>query len=360
MSQMLSLLEGFRDINAKNGDPLAGYNRMAQRDAVLDTSRNLSTIGETLARQEQMLARMEQAREQEARAAAQERERIAELPKCSDCQSPIDGSSPNTCPQCKELLLWFREKVFALPQVKAYLSTPLDWSVLREDWSELDPLLQLIESSIAKIASQDASLKTKVFEPEEDFTDHLHSFADRIDMVESEIAELRTSIELVEYSSPPVSSSTFDSIVIFVSTIAGFVIGFKAPIGGISPNFATVVSTIVFGILGLVVAMILTAAIRTVRKNKRQSEIDSMKAEFRAEMAPLKKKLKIMKETLPGECATLLSHISRVWDIKFANDKMRDMWLRMCKSSDCSKPNHMLASYSSEGPLEIRPYLAAC
>ena len=351
---LLGIVQNYNDtmsqLDAQRGGGLSGLiderNRLAVRDAHLDTADHLAALREQQERAERR-ARQEQQRQE------RERKRIADLPKCTDCESPVEGT-PNRCPRCNEVGILAASQFHAAPQLRPWLSNPERWPVLYS--------LGITTDDVNQLKSEGASLilqlrKTRAYRTAPRIRNSLdvHELIEReasdIDAVESSIqvsASKKNStlerqyIDCHPHSDPKIMRELAACAVAVIVPIA-----LPAQYGWL--GVATLVGGLTVALISLIMWNARVQDHRNAFLSKYRSTIDN-------EIAGLQKtKARLMAES-PGLCFRLRELTMDANKKAQANDSLREQWVRLCESSNCDLPTHIGAN--STGPSPISAPLA--
>ena len=316
-------------------------NRLAVRDAHLDTADHLAALREQQERAERR-ARQEHQRQQ------RERERIAALPKCTDCESPVEGT-PNRCPRCNEIGILASSQFHAAPQLRQWLSNPARWPVLHSLGITTDDITQLKTEAAALITTlrQTPAYKaTRGIRNSMDFHEFIERGASKIDSLESSIQQtveqknpgpVRQYVDAHPHSDKQITGQLAAGAILVLVPLA-----IPAQYGWLG------VLTLSSGLIGSLIALIAWNA-------RVQLHWDTISREYHSkldlEIADLQEKRALLMAGWPGMCFRLRELLTAAHQKSQENDSLRGQWVRLCENGSCSLPAHMVGNNTGPSPI---------
>ena len=345
----LGILQNYNDtmsqLEAQREGGLDGLlderNRLAVRDAHLDTADHLAALREQQERAERR-ARQEHQRQQ------RERERIAALPKCTDCESPVEGT-PNRCPRCNEIGILASSQFHAAPQLRQWLSNPARWPVLQSLGITTEDITQLKTEAAAlieKLRTTPAYKAARGTRSATAFHEFIERGASKIDSVESSTqqtvkqknpAAVRQYVDAHPYSDKQITGQLAASAILVFAPLA-----IPAQYGWLA------VPTLSSGLIGAMIALIAWNA-------RVQLHWDNISREYHSnvdlEIAELQEKRAFLMAGWPGICFRLRELTTIAHQKSQINDSLRGQWVRLCENGNCSLPSHMVGNTTGPSPI---------
>lgn len=322
------------------------YNEMAVRNAQIETSKHLETLAENAKQQQQAAQQAALEAERARRAAEREANRIAALPKCTECASPVEGS-PSKCPSCGELIIQMNGKQHAFPQVKKYLSTPSEWPELREATFSEESVQKYhgyITASLELLREKCEPFRTQDFKTSREVMDFLKEACQQlVDAANDLKAFSEASSEHLkkELEKDPYKLSGAENKKFMIFGGAGLVLGLL------------MTGELGFGIfVGLIVGGIAWAATWFMRQSEHEEKVTKrISAEREGIIEARTAEVNNLDNELGGARYIILT-LGKLTSAEKDNNRLRDIWERMCEHAGVPLPEHM-ASDPEVGPANI-------